>query len=175
MSHTMKIWERIIDRRLRMIVEKYRDGQRELHCAFIDLEKAYERVPREEVWNCLSLKNMPQAYIKDVQEMCDHKTTQARCGSGVSEKFETKLGVQQGSALSPFLFAVVMDWEAGKTKKKNKRLLRGRYEGDGGRRPRCPRQAEVETEDKHRRPTLVDKPGEEEEEVWNVEIVRHSK
>ena len=109
MSHTMKIWERIIDRRLRMIVEKYRDGQREIHCAFIGLEKAYERVPREEVWNCLSLKNVPQAYIKDVQEMCDHKTTQARCGSGVSEKFETKLGVQQGSALSPFLFAVVMD------------------------------------------------------------------
>ena len=46
---------------LRMLMEMYRDGQRVLHCAFIDLEKAYDRVRREEVWNCLSLKNVPQA------------------------------------------------------------------------------------------------------------------
>ncbi|XP_063615696.1 craniofacial development protein 2-like [Penaeus indicus] len=71
MSHTLKIWERIIDGRLRAIVtiseqqfgfmpgrsttdaifalrqlmEKYREGQRELHSVFIDLEKAYDRVP----------------------------------------------------------------------------------------------------------------------------------
>ncbi len=31
-------------------MEKYREGQKELHCVFVDLEKAYERVLREEVW-----------------------------------------------------------------------------------------------------------------------------
>ena len=34
---------------LRMLMEKYREGQRELNCVSVDLEKAYDRVPREEL------------------------------------------------------------------------------------------------------------------------------
>ena len=34
---------------LRMLMEKYREDQRELHCVFMDLEKAYNRVSREAV------------------------------------------------------------------------------------------------------------------------------
>ena len=34
---------------LRMLTEKYREGQRELHDVFIDLEKAYDRVLKKAV------------------------------------------------------------------------------------------------------------------------------
>ena len=34
---------------LKMLMEKYREGQRELHCVFVDLEKAYDRVLQEEL------------------------------------------------------------------------------------------------------------------------------
>ncbi|XP_037800285.1 uncharacterized protein LOC119595188 [Penaeus monodon] len=43
---------------LRLLMEKYREGQRELHC----VKKTYDRVPREEVWNCLRLKGVPESH-----------------------------------------------------------------------------------------------------------------
>nr|GEZ17914.1 hypothetical protein [Tanacetum cinerariifolium] len=44
LSNTMKLWERVIERR--SLMEKYRERQRDLHMAFLDLEKAYDSVSR---------------------------------------------------------------------------------------------------------------------------------
>ena len=43
---------------LRMLMEKYREGHRELHCVFVDLEKTYDMVPREELWYCMRKSGM---------------------------------------------------------------------------------------------------------------------
>ena len=86
----MKVWERIIEARLRdrveiskqqyrfmpgketidavfdlrMLMEKYREGQRQLHCVFVDLEKAYDRFPREELWYCMKKSGIVEKYVQ---------------------------------------------------------------------------------------------------------------
>ncbi|KAK3521277.1 hypothetical protein QTP70_003124 [Hemibagrus guttatus] len=135
MSHTMKVWERVVEARLRKVVEiceqqygfmprksttdaifalrilmeKYRDGQRELHCVFVDLEKAYDRVPREELWYCMRKSGVAEKYVRVVQDMYERSRTVVRCAVGQTEEFNVEVGPHQGWALSPFLFAIVMD------------------------------------------------------------------
>ncbi|KAK3570415.1 hypothetical protein QTP86_019292 [Hemibagrus guttatus] len=94
---------------LEMVKQQYRDGQRELHCVFVDLEKAYDRVPREELWYCMRKSGVAEKYVRVVQDMYERSRTVVRCAVGQTEEFKVEVGLHQGSALSPFLFAIVMD------------------------------------------------------------------
>ena len=94
---------------LRQLQERYREGQQDLHCVFIDLEKAYDRVLREELYWCMRDKRVPEKYIRLVKDMYHQCETVVRCAAGTSEPFAVEVGLHQGSAFSPFLFAIMMD------------------------------------------------------------------
>ena len=94
---------------LRMLMEKYREGQKELHCIFVDLEKTYDRVPREELWCCMRKSGIVEKYVQLVQDIHEGSETVVRCAVGTTKSFKVKVGLHQESALSPFLFAVIMD------------------------------------------------------------------
>ena len=90
-------------------MEKHREKQKPLHLVFIDLEKAYDSVPRQEVWRCLREKAVPEKYVRMIMDMYEGAHTQVRSCLGMTERFPVKVGLHQGSSLSPYIFDVVMD------------------------------------------------------------------
>ncbi|EYC43100.1 hypothetical protein Y032_0503g2638 [Ancylostoma ceylanicum] len=134
-AHTMKIYERLLDMRLREMVEispdqfgfvperstidaifiarqlmeKYREKNKPCHLAFLDLEKAYDRLPRTVLWEVMRERGIPECMVRTVQVMYDGSTARVRTSHGMTSKFDITVGVHQGSALSPFLFIMTLD------------------------------------------------------------------
>ena len=94
---------------LRQLVEKFRDKKKDLHIVFIDLEKAYDSVPRDVLWWVLEKKMVYSKYIDIIKDMYDNSVTSIRTVEGETMEFPITIGVHQGSSLSPYLFALVID------------------------------------------------------------------
>ena len=73
------------------------------------MEKAYDRIPREVVYWCLSKRGIPEALVEIIKEMYEGAEAMVRNTKGKSESFEIRVGLHQGSALSPLLFIIVID------------------------------------------------------------------
>ena len=52
---------------------------------------------------------MPEKYIRLVKDMYHQRETVVRCAAGKSDTFAVEVGLQHGSAFSPFPFAITMD------------------------------------------------------------------
>ena len=74
-----------------MLMEKYRKGLRELYCAFIDLEKAYDRVLWEELWYCMRKSGIVEKYVQLVQDMYEESETVVRCAVGTTKVLRLRL------------------------------------------------------------------------------------
>ena len=77
--------------------------------AFVDLEKAFDRVPRKVIWWELRKLGVEEWIVRLVQGMYANARNRVRVGEGYSEEFEVKVGVHQGSELTPLLFINVFE------------------------------------------------------------------
>ena len=76
---------------------------------FVDLKKAFDRVPRKVMGWTLRKKGLAEVLVQAVMSLCEGSRTKFRVGSGTSEEYWVRVGVHQGSVLSPLMFAIVVD------------------------------------------------------------------
>ena len=78
------------------MVEKYREKRKELHVAFIDLEKAYDKVCREVLWRVLHECGIDEYLIVSMSSLYNGSRACERLGSRVREHFEVRRGLRHG-------------------------------------------------------------------------------
>jgi hypothetical protein len=119
MSHTMKLWERVIEHRLRgttrvstnqfsfmpgrstieaiflirQVMERFREQKKDLHMVFIDLEKAYDRIPRNVMRWALDKHKVPTKYVTLIKDMYNNAMTSVRTNDGNTDYFPIKIGL----------------------------------------------------------------------------------
>ena len=135
LEHAMKIVERVLERQIRTLVnlnkmrfgfmpgkvtvdaifivrrmqEEYQKKDKKLYMCFVDMEKAFDRVPRKVMEWAMRTKGLSEVMVWAVMSLYDGAKTRVRVGSAYSEEFKVKVGVHHGSVLSPLLFAIVVD------------------------------------------------------------------
>ena len=134
-EQVMKVLERIVDNLIRQLVsiddsqfgfdpgrgttdaifvarqlqEKYLAANKRPFMAFVDQVKAFDRVPRKVIWWTLRKLGVEEWIVQLIQGMYANAWSCVHVGEGYSEEFEVKVGVHQGSVLSPLLFIIVLE------------------------------------------------------------------
>jgi hypothetical protein len=94
---------------IRQLMKRYREQKKDLHIIFIDLEKTYDKVTRNVIWWALQKHKVSSKYITLIKDMYDNVMTSVRTSDRDTNDFPINIGLHRGLALSPYLFALVMD------------------------------------------------------------------
>ena len=86
---------------VRRMQEEYRDKKKKLYMCFVDIEKAFDGVPRKVMEWAMFKKGLPEVIVRVVMSLHHGAKTKLRVGSESSEKFLVQVVVHQGSVLSP--------------------------------------------------------------------------
>ena len=94
---------------IQQLQEKHIEVHKDLFLTFVDLVRARDRVPRDLVYWCLRRRGVPEKLVRLVEATYHGASTVVRTMHGRTDEFPIKVGLHQGSGLSPFLFIVVLD------------------------------------------------------------------
>ncbi len=81
---------------------------KKLYAAFMDLEKAYDRVDWLALWDGLKTYGVGGKLLS-AKSFYEKAPARVKISGETSEHFEIKVGLRQGCVMSPWLFNIYMD------------------------------------------------------------------
>ena len=90
---------------------------KKLYFGFVDLENAFDYVPREVIWWAMRNVGLEEWIVQSVQAMYHNNQSKTSVDDTFTDEFGVKVGVHQWSVLSPLLFVIVLEvlsceWES---------------------------------------------------------------
>ena len=81
----------------------------EINACFVDLEKAYDRIPRDKLWAVLLQYGVGGQLLTAIKSLYLHSEVCVRVNSATTKPFGVSVGLRQGCSLSPILFHIYVD------------------------------------------------------------------
>jgi hypothetical protein len=94
---------------IKQTIKKRREFNLETHMAFLDLEKAFDRVRRKQMWQILNRRGMPYHLIEVIKSLYKNTAVQIDTGRKILDKVCINQRIRQGCNLSPALFNIYID------------------------------------------------------------------
>ena len=94
---------------LRQLQEQFLHKNKQLYFVFVDLEKAFDRVPRKVLWWAMRKIGLEEWIVRLVQALYDGTKCRVRVNGKLGQPFDVQVGLHQGSVLSPLLFIIVLE------------------------------------------------------------------
>jgi len=91
------------------MIEKKKATNRELHLLFIDLTKAYDRIPLNKLWEILDRLAINTRLIEAIKALYKGSSSKIKIGNLITKGFKVTKGLGQGCSLSPTIFKIYLD------------------------------------------------------------------
>ena len=94
---------------MRQLCERFESKGKNLYAAYMDLEKAYDRIDRNAMWSVLEMYGVNDRLLTAVKSFYNNSEACVRVCRKKSDWFRVKVGLRQGCVMSPWLFNLFMD------------------------------------------------------------------
>ncbi|KAK3557953.1 hypothetical protein QTP86_003870 [Hemibagrus guttatus] len=104
-----KVYSRVLERRVQPVLKGSCEFAQPVNMCFVDLEKAFDHVPRGILWEVLWEYGVRGPLLRAVRSLYNRSRSLVRIASCKSDLFPVHVGLRQGCPLSPVLFIVFMN------------------------------------------------------------------